>query len=210
MKSEESISEYAAILSRKMPEAAAPVIARWIIELKVRFIIKPPRKTKLGDFRPAYGNRLAQITVNGDLNPYNFLVTTVHEFAHLGCFLEYGNKVKPHGDEWKRHYARLLRPFMEMGIFPEDVHRALRYHISRPPASSCSCPELSRALAQHDREEAVFLADLKAGTVFDFQNHTYRRLEKRRTRYVCQRLGDDKKFLISGNARVALFASSSA
>lgn len=204
MNSIESQEKYTALLSKRMPSAAAPIIARWVVELKVRFVITRPRKTKLGDFRPAHKNKAAQITVNVDLNPYNFLVTTVHEFAHLGCHLEHGSKVNPHGIEWKRQYSSLLKPFLEKGIFPPDISKALHYHISRPSASSCSCPELSRALARYDDEEAVFLGDLTRGAVFEFQNVLYTHIEKRRTRHVCQRAKDGKKFLISGNARVEI------
>lgn len=204
MNRQESYEKYTALLNKRMPHAASPVIARWIIELKVRFVVTRPRKTKLGDFRPPHKGKAAQITVNGDLNPYNFLVTTIHEFAHLGCYLEHGSKVNPHGKEWKKQYSSLLRPFLEKGIFPPDISDALNYHISKPSASSCSCPELSRALARHDDEDVVFLGDLRRGDLFEFQNVQYTHLERRRTRHVCERAQDGKRFLISGNARVEI------
>lgn len=204
MNPKELQERYTVLLGKRMPLAAAPIIARWIVELKVRFVVTRPRKTKLGDFRPAHKGKAAQITVNGDLNSYNFLVTTIHEFAHLGCHLEHGSKVNPHGKEWKRQYSSLLKPFLEKEIFPPDISDALYYHISKPSASSCSCPELSRALARHDDEEAVFLGDLSRGAVFEFQNVQYTHIEKRRTRHVCERAQDGKKFLISGNARVEI------
>lgn len=204
MNTNDAQEKYATLLSKRMPHAAAPIIARWIVELKVRFVVTRPRKTKLGDFRPAHKGKLAQITVNGDLNPFNFLVTTIHEFAHLGCHLEHGSNVNPHGKEWKRQYSSLLRPFLEKGMFPPDISEALYYHISKPSASSCSCPELSRALARHDDDDVVFLGDLNSGVIFEFQNVLYKHIERRRTRHVCERTQDGKKFLISGNARVEI------
>ena len=46
--------------------------------------------------------------MNGDLNPYSFLITTLHEFAHLHTFQQHGNRVNPHGDEWKTNFRKLL------------------------------------------------------------------------------------------------------
>lgn len=185
-----------------MPEVAASVIARWVIEKRVRFIIKPPRVTKLGDFRPAHGNRLAQITVNGDLNPYNFLVTTVHEFAHLECYEKYGNKVSPHGQEWKDFYTEMMRPFIDMGAFPDVLVPALHHHITNPSASSCNCPVLTRALAAYDENPRIFLSDLAFGENFVLHRTVYTKLSKRRTRYLCRRVYDAREFVISAHAPV--------
>lgn len=206
MSLEKLIQKNSEILAHRMPADAAPILSRWIVERKVRFTITKPRKSKLGDFRPPRANKLAQITVNGDLNPYNFLVTAIHEFAHLDCYLEHGNKVNPHGSEWKGHYKRLLKPFMEMHIFPQDILKALHHHLSNPSASSCGCPHLSRALAKYNLNETIFLGDLDPGTTFTLQNTIYTKLHKRRTRYVCRRFGDEKEYLISGLAPVELIA----
>jgi len=108
-------------LQNHLPGGTAQAIHKWILELKIEFIISKPRKTKLGDFRPAYGNKSARITINKDLNPYHFLITTLHEFAHLGCYLKHGNRVTPHGKEWKVIYAQLLGKFLNEQVFPEKL-----------------------------------------------------------------------------------------
>ena len=59
-----------------------------------------------------------KITVNGDLNPYSFLITTIHEFAHLVTFEEYQGRVKPHGKEWQLTYSKMLYPVIEDGGLP--------------------------------------------------------------------------------------------
>ena len=61
----------------------------------MKFKIVAPRRTKLGDFK-AKGNKnnKSQITINGDLNPYAFLITTLHELAHI-CYNKYKYKVRP-------------------------------------------------------------------------------------------------------------------
>lgn len=202
MSREAAIAHWTKRLTPKMPAEAAPLIARWIVDLKVHFVISKPRKTKLGDFMAAHKGKPARISVNSDLNPYNFLITSIHEFAHLGCYLKHANKVNPHGNEWKKIYTDMLKPFVSKSIFPEELIPVLVYHVSNPLASSCTCPRLSRALAQYDHNPGIFLSDMNPKAVFTFHDIAYLKLEKRRTRYVCQRLSDGKKFLISGRALV--------
>lgn len=202
MNREAAISFWTERLTKKMPEPAAPLIARWIVDLKVTFVISKPRKTKLGDFMPQHNGKPPRISVNSDLNKYNFLITTVHEFAHLGCHLKHGNKVNPHGQEWKNLYTELLKPFISIKVFPENLLPVLHYHVSKPSASSCTCPKLSRALLEYDNNPGQLLSDIDTRESFIFHNIEYLKLEKRRTRYVCQRLSDNKKFLISGRAIV--------
>ena len=191
-----------ALLSRHLPSGTASIIYKWILELKVEFIIAKPRKTKLGDFRPAYGKKPARITVNGDLNPYHFLITTVHEFAHLGCYLKHGNKVLPHGKEWKLIYSQLLNRFLKHDVFPEKLTPAIKLHLSRPSASSCTDANLLQKLTLFDESPKIFLNQLPLNTKFLLHENTYQVLEKRRTRYLCIRLDDQKKYLVSGNATI--------
>lgn len=202
MNREAAIAHWTERLMQKMPDEAAPLIAKWIVDLRVHFVISKPRKTKLGDFMAPHQGKPARISVNSDLNPYNFLITSIHEFAHLGCFLKHANKVNPHGIEWKNIYTDLLKPFISKRIFPEELIPVLVYHVSNPLASSCTCPKLSRALAKYDNNPGTFLSDIAAKEVFVFHNIEYKKLEMRRTRYICKRLSDGKKFLISGRAFV--------
>ncbi len=187
-------------LENQLPGGTAPAIHKWILELKVEFIISKPRKTKLGDFRPAYGKKPARITVNGDLNRYHFLITTLHEFAHLGCYLKHGNKVLPHGKEWKAIYSQLLKKFLKEEVFPEKLVPAVKKHLTRPSASSCTDPELLRTLALFDHTPKLFLSQVPLNSHFSLHDRSYKVLEKRRTRYLCLRLDDRKKYLVSGNA----------
>jgi hypothetical protein len=177
-------------------------VANWILELKVVFVISKPRRSKLGDFRPAHNGKAARITVNGDLHPFSFLITTIHEFAHLGCYLKFKNKVAPHGPEWKKIYSDMLALFLKQNIFPEELNLALRKHIASPTASSCSCPILSAALAKYDSREGELLGKLGPTDEFEFNGEIYRYVLLRRTRILCERLSDGKRYLISSRAMV--------
>ena len=194
--------KYARRLAPFLPEGTADVIARWVVELRVSFVVTKPRKSKFGDFRVNLNGKNPRISVNGDLNPYAFLVTTVHEFAHLGCFLKHRDTVAPHGKEWKKIFADLIRVFLERKVFPEDLSRAINAHLRSPTASSCSCPILTRALAKYDAQPSTFLGDLEAGDVFYFHGAKYEYLEKRRTRCLCRNLDLDRDYLISIHAPI--------
>ncbi|MEM9052790.1 MAG: SprT-like domain-containing protein [Bacteroidota bacterium] len=201
-KHEKGIFRFKEKLEPKLPQGTAGVIAKWIVELKVHFVISKPRETKLGDFRPAHQGKAAKITVNGDLHPYAFLITTIHEFAHLGCHLKHGNKVAPHGKEWKSIYSEMLNLFVKQNIFPEDLTKALKRHIANPKASSCSCPILSAALSKYDNEEGDLLGMLGPNDQFHFKGEMYQYIHLRRTRILCTRLSDGKQYLISSRAKV--------
>ena len=77
--------KYRMVLSKYLPANFIEIVVELLVKHPVKFRVAKPRKTKLGDFR-ANRDGLHQITVNGDLNPYSFLITTIHEFAHLVTF----------------------------------------------------------------------------------------------------------------------------
>ena len=56
--------------------------------------------------------------MNGTLNNYSFLITLIHELAHLLTFTQYKNRVEPHGREWKRIYGTMMKDFLTPDIFP--------------------------------------------------------------------------------------------
>ena len=86
------------ILKKYLPKEFVVYVSDLIIHSNVKFKIVAPRSTKLGDFRASSKNDgKPQITINGDLNPYSFLITTLHELAHLKTFHSYGAGVNPHG-----------------------------------------------------------------------------------------------------------------
>ncbi len=201
-----AINSWSNRLANNLPGNTAATIATWIVDLKVRFVVSKPRSTKLGDFR---ANRKGphQITINSDLNRYSFLVTTIHEFAHLGCYLKHGNKVKPHGKEWKDLYARMLGKFLDRGVFPSDLSTAIKKHLKNPKASSCSCPELSAALSKYDTYPGPRLVNLAEGDLFIFRKEEYKIVEFKRTRVLCCRTSDKRKYLISGRAKIQLSPS---
>jgi len=192
------------VLAQYMPADAAPVIARWIDYFQCEFKISRNRTTKLGDYRHPFRGNGHKISVNNDLNAYAFLVTAVHEFAHLLTWNEYKNKVKPHGTEWKRNFKRMMVPFMEKQIFPEDVHTAITSYLDNPSAASCTDLKLSRALKKYDRQIHLSrLEELPVNAVFTIRDgRKFKKGERLRKRYRCICLDNGNTYLFNPLAEV--------
>ncbi len=126
------------ILYKYIPEKAVPVISEWIYKFDFKLKIKKSRSSKYGDYRPPVNGENHLITINYDMNKYAFLITLIHEVAHLSNYNKHKNSVKPHGEEWKFHYKMLMQQFLTPEIFPGDVIMALRKYMNNPAASSCS------------------------------------------------------------------------
>jgi SprT protein len=200
------------VLEKYLPPDAAPLIGRWIDYFKCEFKISRNRNTKFGDYRPPHSGKGHRISVNFDLNPYAFLVTTVHEFAHLHTWNEHKQKAKPHGTEWKMNFKRMMQPFFEKEIFPADVKHAITGYLNNPAASSCTDLNLYRSLRKYDgpkESEAVATVEkipLKA--MFKLKDgRIFRKEEKLRKRYKCIEISSKRVYLFSPVAEVELIAS---
>lgn len=193
-------------LKRFVPEGFENFLADLIYEYPVTFKIVPPRSTKLGDFRPGLRDTKSQITVNGDLNKYSFLITSVHEFAHLRTFLKYGVSVKPHGEEWKQEYRKMLLPLIDSELLPEDIRNALVNSLISTKASSCSDIQLSRILKKYDvvKTGVHILESLPKNTTFVLQGKTFVKGELRRKRFLCEDLQTARKYLVHALSEVKI------
>lgn len=172
---------------------------------KYRFHIRvsPPRKTKLGDYRFRPNQQKHLISINGDLNPYAFLVVYLHEVAHCLTSIKHGARVKPHGAHWQREMKLLITPLMSSDVFPGDVLDALWSYLKAPKAASCSHPELTRALRKYDPPNSkVALEQLEEGSQFQLRSRKYRKGTLKRTRVVCYETGNHRTWLIPKMALV--------
>jgi SprT protein len=188
-----------------MPPAAAPLIGRWIDYFKCEFKISRNRNTKFGDYRPPHGDKGHRISVNFDLNPYAFLVTTVHEFAHLHTWNEHKHKAKPHGTEWKQNFKKMMQPFFDQQVFPPDIKLAITNYLNNPAASSCSDLNLYRSLRQYDavKESMLTVEKLPANAVFKLKDgRVFRKGEQLRKRFKCVEVSSKRVYLFSPVAEV--------
>ena len=191
------------ILSKYIPAPAVPLIAEWIYHFNFKLKIKKSRQSRYGDYHPPVLGRNHQITINNDLNTYAFLLTLVHEIAHLLCFERFGNRVKPHGQEWKDCYKELMRPFMRLDIFPDDVRAAIIGYMRDPGASSSSDDNLMRVMKKYDRpSDLVHLETLPMHTEFLYNERIFIKGAKQRTRFRCAEKNTRHVYLFAGLAEV--------
>lgn len=191
------------VLSRYLPEKALEYCIGIWEESRFDFTVTPKRQSKLGDYCFDPKTKRHKITVNGDLNPYSFLVTYLHEVAHLRTYLKYGFKVKPHGKEWKSVFSELIQPILRDSVFPDSMLPAIKNYFKNPKATSCSDIKLLKALRSADEDEKVlFLGELANGKAFYFNKRLFIKEEKRRTRVLCKEVATGKKYLISVAANI--------
>jgi hypothetical protein len=191
-------------LIRYIPACYIPYVVDLMFSEKLAFRISKPRKTKAGDYRPPFNGEPHRISINGDLNPYAFLITTVHEFAHMTTHVKYGGKVLPHGIEWKNEFKRLLIPVLEQKELPETIEKALMRSLHNLKASSCSDIHLMRALREfnevdHDME---LLENIGNNMYFRLGKMTFQRGILRRRKYLCTEVKTGKKYLVNRLAEV--------
>lgn len=199
------MTDFSKQLSKYIPSEAAPIISQWINDTSCRFKVTKSRSSKLGDYRAPYRGNPHQITVNHDLNPYAFLLTTVHEFAHLKTYQDFNNRVKPHGEEWKNNFKSLIQPFLKLNIFPTEVVVAINNYMNNPAASSCTDLNLFRILKKYDTNPhtVIHVEQLPEQSIFQLKNgRTFQKMEKLRKRYKCLELSTQKIYLFHPIAEV--------
>ena len=191
------------ILAKYIPEAAVPLISQWIFHFNFKLKIRKPRQSLYGNYRPPKPGLNHTITVNRDMNRYAFLLTLVHEIAHLLTYERHGYRVKPHGEEWKNSFKELMRPVMRLEVFPDDVRNAIISYMRDPGASSCSDIDLMRVLRKHDKPNGfIHLETLSLNAEFDYGGRIFIKGMKMRTRYQCKEKLTGHVYLFSGLADV--------
>ncbi|MFM8986733.1 MAG: hypothetical protein ACKONH_11895 [Planctomycetia bacterium] len=201
-----------AMLRPFLPEGTEPSVAGLLARHACQIRLARPRRTKLGDHRPpGCTARLHRISVNQDLNPYAFLTTLLHEIAHAATWERHerwrrrGPRVRPHGVEWRAEYAAILRPFIALGVLPDDVAAALERSLARPAAATCSDRGLLVALGRHDRVDPrlVRVEDVAIGGWFRLDTGAvFRAGRTLRTRRQCFESRTGAEYRVHGLARV--------
>lgn len=191
-------------LREYIPEAFVTYVYDLLSTTNVTFRIVRPRRTKLGDFRMSQDQLTApKITVNNNLNPYAFLITTLHEIAHLHAYLKYNIGIKAHGKEWKFEFQQLLLPLLSAKEVPEELKKCLKNTLKNTKAASYSDIALSRVLRKFDvKKNGVPLEQIEQGAHFVVNKKSFKKGKLRRTRYLCSELGTGKAYLIHALAEV--------
>lgn len=194
-----------AVFERFVPGNSVTYCCKLLDYFGFEFKIKKSRQTKLGDYRYTPKTKKHTITINNDLNQFSFLVTFLHEVAHLVTFNAHGRKAAPHGQEWKDNFKKIATPVLNESVFPAPVLLALTNYFKNPKAASCSDPILYNVLKKFDGpSDLIPLSKIAIGQLFEFNEKVYKKLEKKRTRSLCMEERSARRYLISEVAQVML------
>ncbi|MFY0484010.1 SprT-like domain-containing protein [Flavobacterium sp. PLA-1-15] len=195
-------------LAKYIPEHAVKPVFDLIVANQVHLKIVNERVTRHGDYRKGPSGK-HEITVNASLNKYKFMITLIHEIAHLVAFEKFGRNIKPHGAEWKYSFQRLMVPFIRPEIFPSQLLPLLARHFKNPTASSDTDAKLALALKYFDKEnDKNYIFEIPVGSIFRIHNgKIFKKGSLRVKRYECMEVSSGRVYLFNPNAEVELLPS---
>lgn len=191
-------------LANFLPEGTYDWILPFFIQYPIELSLTKDRKTLYGTYSYDYKSKRHRITVNGNLHPYQFLLTLLHELAHLITFVQYGARVAPHGDEWKSVFRNILKDLLQLNLLPKDLSEALARYTYNMKSSQCYDPVLMQALRKYSQPDLITLSDLKIGAKFvtEEKRDAFEVVEKLRTRYKCRNIRTGHVYLFAGHCPV--------
>lgn len=187
-------------LQHFLPPGTFDAVNRYLHFYKVHLTVAKERKSILGNYKHRTANRNHHISVNGNLNVHEFLITLLHELAHLLTFEKHGNKVLSHGKEWKMLYGQMLAQFISNKIFPADIEKVLLKTLSNPAASSCAEDGLVRVFRNYDHSSSkmILVEELPVKAMFVLDDgRIFQKGNKLRKRFACTEVNTGKKYLFS-------------
>jgi hypothetical protein len=188
-------------LSKYLPKNAIELVHEILTNHPIDIKIVTNRISKHGDFKK-FKNGSLLITINNSLNEYQFLLTLIHELAHLTTYKSKG-RVKPHGTDWKNNFQHLMLPFLQPSIFPSELLPYLANYLKNPKATTSSDVNLTFALKQYDEKSGKnFIFELQQGSLFLFNNKSFKKGNKRRTRFECIEINSNRIYLFNQNVEV--------
>ncbi len=194
-----------AVLVQHLPQPSVAYAQLLWQQSPFKLKLTKSRQSKVGDFSCKHNSPHLQISLNHDLNPYLFLLTYVHEVAHLRVYLTYGRKAEAHGLEWKNSFKQLLAPLLHESIFPADILMELQRHMVNPKASSFADIALTKTLRAYDtnRPSMALLSAIPEGSIFKLQGRYFKKGKLRRTRVLCLEMRSKRNYLVPMEAEVS-------
>lgn len=187
-------------LEKYLPENTLPFLKNWFGEHYIHIKITKGRNSKLGDYRKM-PDKSHQITINSTLQPQLFFFVLTHELAHLLAFENFGNRISPHGSEWKNTFRTML--LESISIYSEDLKPIILKFSKAPKANFMSSPDLVKYFhIENYEDETSYIEDLETEDRFIYRKQTYIIEGKRKKNYICLNLDNGKRYIFKPLARV--------
>ena len=187
-------------LQKYLPENTLPFLKTWFGEHYIHIKITKARNSKLGDYRKM-PDKSHQITINSTLQPQLFFFVLTHELAHLLAFENFGNRISPHGSEWKNTFRTML--LESISIYSEDLKPIILKFSKAPKANFMSSPDLVKYFhIENYEDETSYIEDLETEDRFIYRKQTYIIEGKRKKNYICLNLDNGKRYIFKPLARV--------
>ena len=171
------------LLEKYLPNHCLPYLKEWFGDYAIHIKITRGRNSKLGDYRKM-PDQSHQITLNSTLQPQLFFFVLTHELAHLLAFDNFGNRISPHGVEWKSTFSKMLSE--SISVYDEDLKPIILKFLKSPKANFMASPDLVRYFHIEDYEdESSYIEDLEIKDQFTYRKQIYIIEEKRKKNYLC-------------------------
>lgn len=192
-----------AFLKQHLPASAVPGIHQLLVNYKVHLHVTRARSGKLGDYCHNRNGVKHTISINHNLHPYQFLITVLHELAHMMVKEKYKKRLKPHGNEWNKEFVELSIPYLNADVFPEDVKKAFTLHLQKGYASTSVDVDLMTVLRNYEGKAfARTIQQLSEGAVFEYNGRVFKKGSLIRKRYKCLCLDNNRDYLFSPLAEI--------
>ncbi len=188
--------QYKDILLPLLPANTTDAVIGILQEHKIFLRITRSRRSKKGDYRwPRLGSH-HKISINGNLNPYEFYITFLHELAHLYAWNKYKNSIKPHGLEWKIILTNLFFNALKENVFTQDINNEIIILVKKMEKGVWSESKLMRCLKTYDNKTSndKMLEEIEVGKSFYCNGRMFRKVKKIRTRYQCLCLNNNRVY----------------
>jgi hypothetical protein len=188
------------LLQKYLPADVAPFFKKWFGDFSIHIHITKGRNSKLGDYRKM-PDKSHKITVNSTLPPTLFFFVLTHELAHLIAFEKFGNRIAPHGSEWKHTFREML--LESINIYCEDLKPVILRFSKSPKANFMASPDLAKYFhTENIRDDEIFIETLVVGDTFIFRGQKFIVEEKLKKNYLCKNLDKGKKYIFKPLASV--------
>lgn len=202
------MQDYNNALAQHLVPSALSYVANFLYENKISLVITRARTSKLGDYAApsTIKRRGHRISINRNLDKNTFLWVMLHEIAHYQVFIGYGNRVKPHGTEFQKTFAKNLRFFNEKHCFPLETETLIRDYHSNLPLKKTLERQIEHIFKELSGEtqqtSGVTLDTLPENSFFSLNGRIFKKLETRRTRCKCLCINNNRQYAVLRTAIV--------